>query len=796
VSTFNVLRKVTQKTIPAPPGQSGYQTDSYVYDGDGDLVKTIAPPAGNGQPSQVTVDTFDSAGQLASQTTGYGTSAASTISYCYDPAGQQTAVVMPDGNTGGVAQCETSSPWVVSATSYPVQAGYQTTSGYDSAGEKVTSTSPATSADPGGATTTWTYDPAGNERTTTDPAGVTTTYTYTPAGLPSTVSYSGSSAHSVSYSYDADGNLTGMTDASGTTASSYDPFGELTSATNGAGQTTGYSYNPDGAVTSITYPLPASATWATSQEVTYGYDNASRLTSVTDFTGSKIGISDTPDGLLASATLGSSGDAIGIRYGNSDTPSLISLTNSASTLQSFGYADAPSGDVLTETDTPSSATSPASYTYDSQRRVTSMTPGAGPANGYGFDASGNLLGLPDQSAGTYDKASELTSSALSGTTTSYSYDADGQRVRADQGGTTVATGTWNGAAELTGYSGTAATMTGATYDGNGFRQSATFTPAGGSATAEGYVWNAGSKAPQLLMDSANAYIYDGGGTPAEQVSLATGAVTYLVSDALGSVRGAVSGSGSLTATTSYDAWGRPQTSGGLTAVTPFGFAGGYTDPTGLVYLLHRYYDPATGQFLSVDPDVSKTNRPYQYASDNPVDATDPTGLFTVGTCLGYGGMVGTIHLAAGGCLTRTLDPDGRDDIGLTVTGLVGFGEGFGFEDGAYYEVSNSETIQGLGEWFWYVAAGYSYYAGVTGSVFWGGGVVGADIGAAAGFDAFYAVGKSYTWWHIFRSRWVANPARWAWDVSTGGPGVMYDFAQHIVSTARWVAHQVQQALWG
>ena len=39
-----------------------------------------------------------------------------------------------------------------------------------------------------------------------------------------------------------------------------DPFGELVAATNGAGQTTSYGYDTEGNVTSVTYPLPASAT--------------------------------------------------------------------------------------------------------------------------------------------------------------------------------------------------------------------------------------------------------------------------------------------------------------------------------------------------------------------------------------------------------------------------------------------------------------------------------------------------------------------------------------------------------
>ena len=41
----------------------------------------------------------------------------------------------------------------------------------------------------------------------------------------------------------------------------------------------------------------------------------------------------------------------------------------------------------------------------------------------------------------------------------------------------------------------------------------------------------------------------------------------------------------------------------------------------------RYYDPATGQFLTVDPLVDETGQPYAYTGGDPVDATDPTGRF-------------------------------------------------------------------------------------------------------------------------------------------------------------------------
>jgi RHS repeat-associated protein len=228
--------------------------------------------------------------------------------------------------------------------------------------------------------------------------------------------------------------------------------------------------------------------------------------------------------------------------------------------------------------------------------------------------------VPTGATGTYDNNSELTSTTLAGTTTNYAYNADGQRLTSKQGSTTITSGTWNGAGQLTAYTSPAASMTAATYDGTGLRASTT-TGSGSQA----FTWNTTGQIPQLLMDSSNAYISGTGLAPAEQVNLSTGAISYLTTDSLGSVRGTVSSAGTLTATTAYDAWGNPETTGGLSAATPFGYAGGYTDPTGLIYLINRYYDPQTGQFISVDAMVSQTLQPYQYASGNPVSNTDPTG---------------------------------------------------------------------------------------------------------------------------------------------------------------------------
>jgi RHS repeat-associated protein len=57
---------------------------------------------------------------------------------------------------------------------------------------------------------------------------------------------------------------------------------------------------------------------------------------------------------------------------------------------------------------------------------------------------------------------------------------------------------------------------------------------------------------------------------------------------------------------------------------PWGYAGGYTDPTGLIQFGARYYDPSTARWTQVDPAAADSNL-YGYAQDDPVNLTDPTG---------------------------------------------------------------------------------------------------------------------------------------------------------------------------
>ncbi len=63
----------------------------------------------------------------------------------------------------------------------------------------------------------------------------------------------------------------------------------------------------------------------------------------------------------------------------------------------------------------------------------------------------------------------------------------------------------------------------------------------------------------------------------------------------------------------------------------FLYDGQYLDSiSGLYYLRARWYDPATGQFTSVDALVALTDQPYSYAGNNPINGGDFSGLCASG----------------------------------------------------------------------------------------------------------------------------------------------------------------------
>jgi len=102
-----------------------------------------------------------------------------------------------------------------------------------------------------------------------------------------------------------------------------------------------------------------------------------------------------------------------------------------------------------------------------------------------------------------------------------------------------------------------------------------------------------------------------------------------VRDGLGSVRLMVSQSGAITGAFDYLTYGAPNT--GSFGTSLLGYAGELQDPSGLIYLRARWYDPGIGRFMTSDLLSGITSRPvtlhpFLYANASPSQFTDPTGL--------------------------------------------------------------------------------------------------------------------------------------------------------------------------
>ena len=94
----------------------------------------------------------------------------------------------------------------------------------------------------------------------------------------------------------------------------------------------------------------------------------------------------------------------------------------------------------------------------------------------------------------------------------------------------------------------------------------------------------------------------------------------------------------------YDAWGQRMSGNNP---TPYGYKGQwgyYTDAeTGLLLLTHRYYDPATGRFLTRDPFGFEGGiNLYAYVGNGVVINQDSSGHWGIPVCIG-GGFVYWAH---------------------------------------------------------------------------------------------------------------------------------------------------------
>ena len=384
--TYNAFGDELTRTTVVNASQGVDLAQNFIYDLDGNLVSEQSDPNGADQVLTSAYDAFD---RQVSVTDQYG----NKNSTVYDPYGRVIATI-----------------------------------------DAVTNAANGTTGT--AKTTQTTYDPLSRVLTTKDGLGNTTTYSYNDAGLgvteSSALGFVVTTTHNhndqtvtvstetdvTNYSYDLDGNLTGISDNLGTIESStYDSADRKVTDTNADGVVTQFTYDAANRVFTKTVD-PTGLALTTS----YQYDGQGNTIATT-----------APNGVVTATTYDNDGRVIQVAV----DPSGLNLVTT--------YTYDNEGDVVTVTQGAASSNPRVTqYTYDALGRRTKQVvdPGSGnnPATGqpylnlttqYRYDANGNLVHKIDANGNStwyvYDADNRLhyTVDALGGITET-DYDADGR----------------------------------------------------------------------------------------------------------------------------------------------------------------------------------------------------------------------------------------------------------------------------------------------------------------------------------------------------------------------------------
>lgn len=588
--------------------------------------------------------TWDSLHRLTSTTNGAG----STVGYHYDLGGRLTAIDYP-GTTGTVTRGYDNADRLTSITDWN---SHQTTFGYDSDSELTGQ------AYPNGTTATTGYDPAGQvtgiqHAPTASPGAPFASFSYgrDGAGLLTSVTSTGVPADTHSYGYNALDQLTGVD----TTSYSYDPANNLTKrqdntrqiydaanelaavTTNPAISLVGTASAGDSTSSSLTLTLPTGTATGDQVLVAASLANGKSVTTPTGYTllGSYASGTGNSAGKIVvfrrTVVAGDASVSVSFQGKIAKTVTLAVYRNvhPTSPIDAISSGATAAGTTVAATSQSSTALGDqlvmiagASGTAGTWTAPTGMTTRVQKAGGTTDAAIADqpltATGATGSRTATHSASTQLVGVLLTlrPAQISLGYDQQGNRTSVQPlTGATTTLG-YDQANRLTSYG----TTTTYAYNGDGLRTAKTVS---GTTTAE--TWDTSTSTPALLMDGSTAYIYGPDGLPIEQVT-ASGTL-YYHHDQLGSTRALTNSSGTVVANYTYDPYGNLTASTG-TASNPFRYAGQYTDPeTGYQYLRNRYYDPATAQFLTRDPLAALTWAPYSYTNGNPLNETDPLGLF-------------------------------------------------------------------------------------------------------------------------------------------------------------------------
>jgi RHS repeat-associated protein len=549
----------------------------------------------------------------------------------------------------------------------------ETTFGYDEIGSRVSQT------DANGRTTYFLHDKLGREIGRVLPDGAAESKTYDAAGrLLTRTDFMG---RNTSYDYDDADRLTARRypNATENVQFTYTPTGRRLTASDGRGTTT-YGYDLRDRLTSLLQPGVGS--------LSYGYDgNGNRLTLEATIGGqthaigysyddaSRLDIVRDPLNRTYDHGYDANGNRTSLQYPNATVTAyaydtLNRLTNLMTsgpfgTVQSYAFTLGPAGN---RTRIDEADGSIREYAYDALYRLTQdkVTAPGGVLlyqKDFVYDAVGNRLsqttigsGSPGTATGpgTVNSSYDTRDRLLTENSRSLTYDSNGN-LTAKVGDATYA---WDHENRLVRITTSAAVVVHA-YDADGNRVRTEVTPSTGPPVVTNFLVDPSGVLSHVVAetDAANAltalYVR---GDDLLGVMRPSGpgawSSRFYAADGIGSVRRLTDESGNVTDTYTTTAFGE------LIAHTggdsqPYLFAGEpYDANSGFQFHRARWMDPQSGRFLGLDrhpgtPWDPVTLHRYLYAGDEPVDRTDPSGLFfSIGSFASFSATLTTIAAIA------------------------------------------------------------------------------------------------------------------------------------------------------
>ncbi len=499
-----------------------------------------------------------------------------------------------------------------------------------------------------------TYDANGNVLTTLDAKGVLITQTYDNLNRVLTATYSDGTP-TVSYEYEnaaianSKGKLTKVNSTFSTTEyTSFDILGKVTGhrqTTDGQVYATGYAYNLSGGLVEETYP--------SGRVVKNTLDNDGKLVDVSGKAGGQTNFHRYANDFAYAA----SGAVTSMRYGNGRWESIqlnsrlqvtqIALGTSQNAANiwkvNYDYGEIDSngnlealknnGTVAKQTINFSGLSQPfvQSYKYDSLSRLTEAKEMNGSTQtwlqNFGYDRYGNRISFSQQKTGEQEITTTPTIDPATNrfvTGQGFVYDLNGNLMSDNQG---------------------------RQFNFNGDNKQTEIRD-GNNNIVGTYLYDGGGKrVKKVSVSDTTVFVYDAGGKLVAEYSqqiAASPTISYLTNDTLGSPRVVTDNSGAVVSRRDFMPFGEELYAGtaNRTEAVKYSAVGmdnvrkrftGYEKDveSGLDFAEARYYDNRYGRFTAVDPLLAsgqsanpQTFNRYAYVSNNPINSTDSTGMWS------------------------------------------------------------------------------------------------------------------------------------------------------------------------